>query len=191
MTHAHTALSRRLSYVLRHNPASVGIELDEAGWVDINVLLDALAAAGMTVTRVELERVVRDSDKQRFALDNQTNRIRANQGHSLPVELGLSPVVPPSVLYHGTTSRSLASIATQGLTRGDRHHVHLSPDEATAQRVGARRGLPIVLAIAAAAMHADGHAFYLSANGVWLTEAVPPGYLTRDGEPLTRWAPSE
>ena len=186
MTDARTALSRRLSYVLRHNPASIGVELDEAGWVDVDELLDALAVAGVTVNRVELTEIVRGSDKQRFALDNETNRIRANQGHSLPVELGLSPVEPPSVLYHGTTASSLESITKQGLKRGDRNHVHLSPDEATARRVGARRGLPIILTIAAAAMHADGHAFYVTANGVWLTKAFPPVYLVRDGQSLTR-----
>jgi len=147
--------------VLRHNPGSLGLSLDEAGWVDVHALLTALAA-----------------DKQRFALDRSADRIRAQQGHSVPVELGLSAQTPAPVLYHGTVARFLPSILRQGLTRQGRHHVHLSPDPATARRVAARRGAPVILRVDAAGMAADGYLFYRSGNGVWLVDAVPAGYLS-------------
>jgi putative RNA 2'-phosphotransferase len=172
-----SSLSRKLSYVLRHNPDSLGLTLDEAGWVDVAALLAGLAADGAPITRTELNELVAGSDKQRFALDSGGDRIRAQQGHSVPVALGLPARTPPPVLYHGTVASFLSSITSQGLTRQGRHHVHLSADRATARRVAARRGTPVVLTIDAAAMAADGHAFYLSGNGVWLVDAVPPGYL--------------
>lgn len=172
------SLSRKLSYVLRHNPGSLGLSLDEAGWVDVHALLAALAADGTPVSRTELEELVAGSDKQRFALDRSGDRIRAQQGHSVPVELGLTAQAPAPVLYHGTVARVLPSILREGLTRQGRHHVHLSPDTATARRVAARRGTPVILSVDAAAMAADGHLFYRSGNGVWLVDAVPAGYLT-------------
>jgi putative RNA 2'-phosphotransferase len=167
--------SKLLSLVLRHRPDLVGIRLDEAGWVEVDELLAGLAALGKPMTRTQLERIVATSDKQRFALDG--DRIRASQGHSVPVDLGLVPVAPPAVLFHGTPERNVEAILREGLRRGTRHHVHLSPDEATAVRVGARRGRPRVLEVDAAAMAADGHVFLRSANGVWLVDAVPPAYL--------------
>jgi putative RNA 2'-phosphotransferase len=166
-------LSKRLSYVLRHRPDSVGLTLDDAGWVDVDELL---AALGMT--RDELEHVVATNDKRRFAFDQAGTRIRASQGHSVAVQLGLAPVEPPPVLFHGTPERNLAAIRAEGLRPGNRHAVHLSPDEATARVVGARRGRPVVLAVDAAAMAADGVVFTQSANGVWLVDAVPPRYLS-------------
>jgi putative RNA 2'-phosphotransferase len=120
---------------------------------------------------------VASSDKQRFALDG--DRIRASQGHSVRVDLGLTPLPPPPVLFHGTPERNVPAILREGLRRGDRHHVHLSPDARTATAVGARRGRPAVLSVDAAAMADDGHVFLRSANGVWLVDAVPPQYLTR------------
>ncbi|PPK98742.1 putative RNA 2'-phosphotransferase [Kineococcus xinjiangensis] len=168
-------VSKLLSRVLRHAPESVGIHLDRHGWVGVADLLDALARSGRPVGRAQLERVVAASDKQRFALDG--DRIRANQGHSVAVDLGLQPVDPPELLYHGTPVRNLAAILEQGLHRGGRHHVHLSADTATAARVGARRGRPAVLTVLAGRMARDGHVFHRSANGVWLTDAVPPAYL--------------
>jgi putative RNA 2'-phosphotransferase len=167
--------SKRLSRVLRHQPERVGIELDEAGWVDVDVLLAALARHGTPLSREQLDEVVAGNDKRRFAIEN--GRIRASQGHTVPVDLGLDPLEPPPVLYHGTPSRSLASIMARGLERGGRHDVHLSPDVATARRVGARRGKAVVLAVDAAAMAAAGYLFHRSANGVWLTDHVPPAYL--------------
>ena len=130
-----------------------------------------------------MDAVVRTSDKQRFAVDDSGRRIRANQGHSVPIDLALQPLRPPPVLYHGTVDRALESIFQQGLTSRGRHHVHLSADVATAAAVGARRGRPVVLIVDAAAMAADGIAFYRSANGVWLVEAVPSNYLTRNAAP--------
>jgi len=169
--------SKLLAGVLRHAPQSVGVTLDRAGWVGVPQLLDRLAAHGTRLTRVDLERVVARSDKQRFELDVVGDRIRARQGHSVPVDLGLDPVVPPARLYHGTPERNVPAILRQGLVRGTRHHVHLSGDVDTATRVGARRGRPVVLVVDADAMTRDGHRFYLTGNGVWLTDDVPARYL--------------
>ncbi len=164
--------------MLRHRPGDVGLTLDDAGWVDVEDLLDALAAHGRAVTRAELEHVVATNDKRRFAFDDTGTRIRASQGHSVAVDLGLAAAEPPPVLFHGTPERSLAAIRAEGLRPGNRHAVHLSPDVATARAVGERRGRPVVLAVDAAAMAADGAVFTRSDNGVWLVDAVPPRYLT-------------
>jgi putative RNA 2'-phosphotransferase len=174
-------LSKRLSYVLRHRPDSVGLTLDPNGWVAVDDLLAALAAHGRRVTRADLDAVVAGNDKRRFAVEagpGGRDRIRASQGHSVPVDLGLTPVAPPPVLYHGTSATAVGSIRADGLRKGRRHHVHLSGDEATAHRVGARRrGEVTILTVDAAAMAAEGYRFYRSANGVWLTDHVPPRYL--------------
>jgi putative RNA 2'-phosphotransferase len=170
-------LSKRLSYVLRHAPASVGLTLDAAGWVDVDDLLAALAANGTALTRAQLDDVVARNDKQRFALDPTGTRIRASQGHSVPVELGHRPSEPPAELFHGTVERFLPAVLDQGLRRGNRHAVHLSADVDTARRVGRRRGRPVVLRVDAAALAADGATFTRSDNGVWLVDAVPPRYL--------------
>ena len=124
-----------------------------------------------------LRAVVAGTDKQRLEL--RDGRVRAAQGHSVPVDLGLEPVTPPAVLYHGTVSRFLPGILADGLRPGRRHHVHLSADERTAARVGARRGTPVILRVDAAGMHRDGHAFFQAANGVWLTAAVPAKWIGR------------
>jgi putative RNA 2'-phosphotransferase len=171
-------VSKFLSYVLRHRPEAIGLELDAAGWADVDLLIESAGRDGRRLTRADIERVVRDNDKQRFTLSDDGTRIRANQGHSVPVELGLEPAVPPTVLYHGTVGQFLESIRAKGLLKGRRHHVHLSSDVPTAQVVGRRRGVPIILAVAAGLMHQAGHAFYRSANGVWLTDHVPPEFLT-------------
>lgn len=169
------SLSKLMSLALRHDPGALGLTLDAQGWVAIEALVAGLAARRRGVTRADVERVVAESDKQRFAIDG--DRIRANQGHSVEVELGYAPATPPDRLYHGTAAANLESIRAQGLRRGSRHHVHLSADVATARRVGARHGTPVVLVVDAARMDADGHAFFQAANGVWLTEHVPPAYL--------------
>ncbi|WP_317196767.1 RNA 2'-phosphotransferase [Hymenobacter piscis] len=122
------------------------------------------------------------SPKQRFRLSDDQQRIRASQGHSVAVELGYVPMVPPATLYHGTTERYLSIILEQGLLKMNRQHVHLSADSATARQVGSRHGVPVVLVVDTAQMHADGNPFYQADNGVWLTEAVPPQYLRRLGE---------
>jgi putative RNA 2'-phosphotransferase len=168
--------SRFLTYVLRHHPEAIGVSLDPAGWIAIDELLDALAAHGRPLDRATLDHIVATSDKRRFEVHN--GRIRAAQGHSVPVDLGLPPLVPPPVLYHGTVARFVESIRERGLDRGRRRFVHLSPDVATARVVGARRGQPVILRIDAAGAHAAGLAFFRAANGVWLTEHVPPSMIT-------------
>lgn len=175
-------MSKRLSFVLRHQPDSIGITLDEAGWVAVDELLPALARSGLRLSRAELDAVVAANDKRRFAFDESGTRIRASQGHSVPVALGYRSQIPPGVLFHGTVQRFLPAILDEGLRPGNRHAVHLSPDVATATTVGRRRGRPVVLRVDAAAMVADGFAFTRSANGVWLTDAVPARYLAVDGD---------
>jgi putative RNA 2'-phosphotransferase len=174
-----TRISKFLSLVLRHSPAAAGVTLDAEGWVAVEDLLVGAAHRGDSFTRAELEEVVQTSDKQRFIFSLDAQRIRANQGHSVFVDLGLTPEMPPEVLYHGTVERFLSSIMATGLEKGSRHHVHLSPDVATASRVGSRRGKPVILKIAAESMHLVGYHFFCSANGVWLTERVPPQYISR------------
>jgi putative RNA 2'-phosphotransferase len=169
--------SKFLSLVLRHDPARIGIVLDDAGWTEVAALLAAAAAHGVTITPDELVELVATSDKQRFALSEDGTRIRANQGHSVHVDLQLPQATPPELLFHGTVPAALASIREVGLVRGARHHVHLSADVETASRVGKRRGRPVILTIRAGAMAAAGHAFYRSANGVWLVDAVPPEFI--------------
>jgi putative RNA 2'-phosphotransferase len=172
-------VSKYLSKHLRHQPERIGLALDDAGWVEIDTLIAAATAHGFRFTRDELDHVVAANDKKRFAIDG--TRIRASQGHSVEVDLGLPPATPPPYLYHGTVDRFLDAIRAEGLRPMNRHAVHLSPDRETATRVGARRGRPVVLSVDSAAMHRDGHLFHVSANGVWLTEAVPPRYLQFSG----------
>lgn len=171
-------ISKFLALVLRHRPQVAGIRLDREGWADVDEVLAAIGKEFGAFDRSDLEQLVRTNDKQRYALDPSGTRIRASQGHSVAVELGLDPVQPPPILYHGTAARFLPSILEQGLLKGKRHHVHLSPDPETAGKVAARRGgATALLEIASEHMAADGHLFYRSANGVWLTDRVPPDYL--------------
>lgn len=170
-------LGRYLSYILRHHPDAIGLELDAAGWADVEALLAACTAHGKPLTRDELDLVVANDDKQRYAFSADGVRIRASQGHSIAVDLGYEPCVPPEFLYHGTTERFLEAIRREGLQRGQRHHVHLSVDEETARRVGGRRGVPVVLRVRSVEMARAGALFYLSANGVWLVEAVGAGFI--------------
>ena len=178
MSDAAVRDSKLLAGVLRHNPGKIGVELDAAGWVDVDVLLAALASHGRRVGRSRLDYVVEHNNKKRFEYDASGTRIRASQGHSVPVDLGYESRVPPETLYHGTATRSLDSIFSEGLKPGRRHHVHLSVDIETAAKVGARHGKPAVLVVAAARMHEAGHEFFRSTNGVWLTEHVAPQYLS-------------
>jgi putative RNA 2'-phosphotransferase len=168
-------ISKYLARHLRHRPERIGLALSPEGWADVTELLAAASRHGFALTRSELEHVVDVNDKKRYEMDG--NRIRAVQGHSVPVELDLPPVDPPELLYHGTVRHSVASILREGLLPMGRHAVHLSPDRETARRVGARRGRPVVLTVASGRMAADGHAFRVSANGVWLAGSVPPEYL--------------
>jgi len=178
MRHELVKISKFLSYVLRHRPDAIGLALDEGGWAAVDELIGRAAAAGRRLDRQRLQEVVETNDKQRFVLSEDGQRIRASQGHSIAVDLGLQPLEPPQVLYHGTATRFLAAIREQGLSPRSRTHVHLSADHDTAVRVGQRHGKPVVLVIDAAAMHAAGFRFFLSENGVWLTESVPHRFLS-------------
>ncbi|GGX11910.1 putative RNA 2'-phosphotransferase [Streptomyces malachitofuscus] len=172
-------VSKYLAKHLRHQPGRIGLTLDEGGWVEIDALISAASAHGFRFTREELDHVVATNDKRRFAVEG--TRIRASQGHSVEVDLGLPTATPPPYLYHGTVARNLEAIRAEGLRPMNRHAVHLSADRETATRVGARRGSPVVLSVDAGAMHRDGHVFHVSANGVWLTQAVPSRYLRFPG----------
>lgn len=171
-------VSKRLSHVLRHRPDSIGLVLDDAGWADVDELLAALAASGFPLTPRELEDVVARNDKQRFAFDESGTRIRAQQGHSVVVDLGHPFEQPPAELFHGTVERFLPAILREGLRAGRRHAVHLSSDVLTARAVGARRGHAVVLRVDAAGMAAAGQVFTRSPNGVWLVDAVAPPHLS-------------
>lgn len=171
-------ISKTLSKYLRHEPEALGLRLEPGGWVSVETLLNALERKGRRVTREELETVVAKNDKQRFSFDATRERIRANQGHSTPVDLELEPIEPPETLYHGTAKANLTAILETGLQRMNRHHVHLSHDTETAQSVGSRHGKPVVLRVNAKAMRDAGFVFYRSENGVWLTGTVPVEYLS-------------
>lgn len=173
-----TSISKFLSLVLRHQPQKIGLQPDSAGWVRIDELQARAAAHGKTISRALLQQVVESNDKQRFAISENGLSIRANQGHSIAVDLALAPAAPPARLLHGTASRFLEAILQQGLDKRQRHHVHLTTDEAIARSVGQRYGTVVLLAIDAASMHKDGHVFYESENHVWLTDHVPPRYLS-------------
>ena len=170
-------ISKYLSKHLRHQPERLGLTLAPGGWVPVDGLLAACARHQFPVSRAELDEVVANNNKQRFAFDPTGTLIRANQGHSVDVDLQLTPVPPPDVLYHGTGEPAVAAIRQGGLQKMSRHHVHLSADAETARAVGARHGRPVVFAVDAARMHQAGHPFYRSANGVWLVDQVPPEYL--------------
>ncbi|MGJ7901587.1 RNA 2'-phosphotransferase [Lysobacter sp. 1R34A] len=172
-----TKTSKFLSLVLRHEPDAIGLSLDGNGWADIDELIRLANAAGKPVTRALIDEVVRDNDKQRFAISDDGTRIRANQGHSIEVDLALTALAPPAVLYHGTATRFAKSIRNLGLVKQSRQHVHLSSDPDTAIKVGSRHGKALVLSIRAGDMHARGLSFFQSANGVWLTDAVAPEFI--------------
>jgi putative RNA 2'-phosphotransferase len=171
-------LSKRLALHLRHAPEGIGVMLEEGGWVRVDDLLDALNRNGIRVGRDQLDEVVARNDKRRYAFDETGSLIRASQGHSVAVDLGLPEADPPALLFHGTVADALESIRREGLRPMRRHHVHLSATQETAIRVGARRGDPVVLRVDAHRMAADDYRFFLSANGVWLADQVPPDYLT-------------
>lgn len=173
-----TTLSKYLSKHLRHTPEALGLTLGEGGWVSIDALLSAASDNEFQLTRNELNEVVRLCSKQRFAIDPAGEFIRANQGHSVDVDLALEPLLPPPVLYHGTATRFREPILSSGLIKMSRQHVHLSADVATADSVGKRHGKPLVLLVDSMKMNRDGYAFYRSTNGVWLTDHVPPRYLS-------------
>jgi putative RNA 2'-phosphotransferase len=183
MTRDLIKASKFLSLVLRHRPEHIGLTLDANGWADVGELIEKASAHGVSLTRELIAEVVATSDKQRFALDAAGERIRANQGHSVDIDLCLEPKEPPAILFHGTAATTLPAIRGEGLRPGSRQHVHLSPDEATAIRVGQRHGRPVVLRVFAGKMWGQGAPFYCSANGVWLTPAVPPEFIEFANKP--------
>ena len=169
--------SKFLSLLLRHRPEEVGLSLDAGGWAAIEDIVRLTAGKRTQLTKNLIEEITATSDKKRFVISDDGTRIRANQGHSIVVDLNLHPRNPPETLFHGTATRFLESILRQGLSKGNRQYVHLSPDKATAFKVGQRHGKPVILVIAAQSMQESGHVFFLSANGVWLTEHVPAKFL--------------
>ncbi|MDN2713907.1 RNA 2'-phosphotransferase [Janthinobacterium sp. SUN120] len=170
--------SKFLSLILRHAPEKIGLALDTNGWADIGQLLALSARHGRRLSREQLDDVVARDSKTRYAISADGLRIRANQGHSLAaVDIALPPATPPAMLYHGTANRFVEAIRAGGLLPGSRNHVHLSSSRETAVAVGARHGKPVVLTVDAAVMQAQGHVFYVSANGVWLTQAVPQAFI--------------
>lgn len=166
--------SKFVSLVLRHKPDAIGLHLDAHGWADVSELI---AKSDGVLDRPTLEAVVAENDKKRFAFSDDGQRIRANQGHSVVVDLGLTPKTPPSMLYHGTAQRFLDAILAEGLTPQGRQHVHLSADPDTARTVGMRHGTPVILTVDADGSQRSGAQFYLSDNGVWLTDHVAPRFL--------------
>ncbi|MBT3337103.1 MAG: RNA 2'-phosphotransferase [Anaerolineae bacterium] len=175
--HSLTKLSKFLSLVLRHRPEKIGLSLDTQGWANVDALLTAINKTGTEFTRETLEIIVTKDSKQRYSFSPDGKFIRANQGHSIDIDLGLEAIAPPEFLYHGTAERFLPGIRQNGLQRKGRQHVHLSSDEQRAFTIGQRHGKPVVLVVLALKMHIAGHKFYLSENGVWLTREVLAGYL--------------
>ncbi|MBF0102999.1 MAG: RNA 2'-phosphotransferase [Desulfobacterales bacterium] len=171
-------VSKFLSYVLRHKPSDIGLQLDSQGWASIDELINAAVRQGIKLNHEMITEVVETNDKKRFALSPDGKRIRANQGHSIPVDLGLKEKEPPHVLFHGTAKRFIEQIHQEGIKPRGRHHVHLSNDYETAVNVGMRHGSPVVLQIEAKKMYSDGLKFYESENGVWLTDKVDPNYVS-------------
>jgi putative RNA 2'-phosphotransferase len=170
-------IGKFLALVLRHKPGVIGLALDPKAWVDVETLLAGCRKKGIDLDRETLNRIVETDKKGRYQFSPEGDKIRACQGHSLPVNLGLKPVSPPKYLYHGTSEKVLPSILKRGLVKGNRQYVHLSRDRKTAEMVGNRRSLGMVLKILAGEMAKNGYLFYLADNGVWLTDHVPPEYI--------------
>lgn len=175
--------SKFISLILRHKPETIGIALDEHGWADVQDLIDGINASGSDHLDMDLlEEIVRMDEKQRYSFNEDHTLIRANQGHSIPVDVELEEKTPPALLYHGTGEKYVSSIDEQGLIPKSRLYVHLSADIPTAKKVGSRHGKPVIYTVDCSKMAADGFKFYLSANNVWLTKTVPARYLTKLSE---------
>ena len=172
--------SKFMSFVLRHHPDAINLELDKNGWADTHALIEGMNQAKRDITLEDLKEIVSSCDKQRFKFSDDYLKIRANQGHSVLVDVEMKQLKPPEILYHGTTTHYLASIKSDGLLAKSRLYVHLSTDKDAAINVGQRHGKPVLLAIDAAKMHEDGFVFLLSDNGIWLTKHVPAKYLLND-----------
>lgn len=175
---SHNKTSRFLSMILRHKPEVIGITLDEHGWASVSELIEGVSRT-RTFNMQILEQIVAEDEKQRYSFNEDKTLIRANQGHSIPVDVELEKVVPPEILYHGTGEKYTESIDVQGLIPKSRLYVHLSGDPETARKVGSRHGNPVIYIVKAGEMHRDGGLFFRSVNGIWLTEKVPVRYLEK------------
>jgi putative RNA 2'-phosphotransferase len=175
-----THISKFLSLVLRHQPETIGIRLDKNGWTDVTELIEKAGKCGIMFNRDILNHIVDTNSKKRFAFNDTFDKIRASQGHSVEIELGYTNQKPPQILFHGTGEKSVQSILQTGLEKRNRHHVHLCSDFETAIKVGQRHGKPFVFKVLAEQMHKDNFEFFISENGVWLTDNVPPKYLIRE-----------
>ncbi|NDW10180.1 RNA 2'-phosphotransferase [Dysgonomonas sp. 520] len=171
-------IGKFLSLVLRHNPETIGIELDKNGWANVQELIEKCKKHRYHFSMDDLIEIVETNDKKRYSFSEKRNKIRASQGHSIAIDLALTPVEPPELLYHGTATRFLSSIMEQGVIKGSRQRVHLSKDKETATKVGARHGKPAILTIMSGKMYKDGILFYQSDNGVWLTDYVDTKYIS-------------
>ena len=175
---AQKKISKFLSLVLRHKPETIGLQLDENGWASVDELLEKMNRPPYALSFEDLQLIVAENDKQRFIFSDDLKSIRANQGHSVSINLDLPEKTPPGLLYHGTAIQNLESIRKKGLVKGSRQHVHLSTDVETARQVGGRHGKPVVLTISAMNMYQSGVKFYQSENGVWLTDSVPVHFIS-------------
>ncbi len=174
----HRRTSRYLCLILRHKPEVIGITLDEHGWADVEALIEGVSRTH-ELDREILERIVDEDEKGRYSFNEDHTKIRANQGHSIPVDVELEELAPPEILFHGTGENYVDSIDRQGLIPKTRLYVHLSADYGTAVKVGQRHGKPVVYTVDSKRMQEDGYVFYCSVNGVWLTKEVPARYLKR------------
>ena len=177
-------IGKYISFLLRHHPEDAGLTLDAHGWVDTELLVEAVARSNAGFTREHLDEIVATNNKQRYSYSEDGQRIRANQGHSIPVDVELAEAAPPEFLWHGTGEKFVESIDKTGLIPKSRLYVHLSKDIETAVQVGSRHGKPVVYKALTAKMAEDGYKFYLSVNGVWLTKEVPVRYLEKGSEDL-------
>ncbi|MFB5652563.1 RNA 2'-phosphotransferase [Leptospira wolffii] len=173
-----TKISKHISYVLRHNPDSIGLKLDSHGWADVKELISKSEDHGIYCSIETIHRILVQSKKSRFELSSNGKRIKAKHGHSIQVEIGLLPNFPPSILYHGTTLKNIESIKENGILRMSRVYVHLSTNPIEARKIGERHGKPLVFAIKAQEMHRNGYEFYISDNNIWLTKVVPKEFIS-------------
>lgn len=173
----NTMISKFLSLVLRHSPEKLGITLDKHGYADIETLIREMNKRGLSVDKKTIDEIVYSDNKERYGYNDTKTKIRANQGHSIKVDLNLTPKTPPRILYHGTAKRFMGDILKKGISKMDRQYVHLSQTKETAIEVGKRHGTPVVISVDTKEMIKDGYVFYLSENNVWLTDFVPAKYL--------------